>query len=206
MFIVTAVKTFNLTERLEFRIVSSLHIRRHRRLQRFLSVREWDLSLERRYGNIYLRVYWNGSSQAVGHFPLVQLVALFDDVSIIIIIISPHRNQFHKTFPAFKFNIFINVALCWYIFSSMLHSVDIRAYWGWSRYVIMLANYINKIFVCLTFLRAFWVQALWEYFLALCTNTSGKVTSTAAVVYWSEFLATHPEVPGSIPDATRFSE
>jgi hypothetical protein len=26
------------------------------------------------------------------------------------------------------------------------------------------------------------------------------------VVWWSEFLATDPEVPGSIPDATRFSE
>jgi hypothetical protein len=26
------------------------------------------------------------------------------------------------------------------------------------------------------------------------------------VVYWSEFLATDPEVPGSIPGATRFSE
>jgi hypothetical protein len=29
---------------------------------------------------------------------------------------------------------------------------------------------------------------------------------TASVVYWSEFLATVPEVPGSIPGATRFSE
>jgi hypothetical protein len=29
---------------------------------------------------------------------------------------------------------------------------------------------------------------------------------TASVVWWSEFLATDPEVPGSIPDATRFSE
>jgi hypothetical protein len=29
---------------------------------------------------------------------------------------------------------------------------------------------------------------------------------TASVVYWSEFLATDPEVPGSIPGATRFSE
>jgi hypothetical protein len=26
------------------------------------------------------------------------------------------------------------------------------------------------------------------------------------VVLWSEFLATDPEVPGSIPGATRFSE
>jgi hypothetical protein len=29
---------------------------------------------------------------------------------------------------------------------------------------------------------------------------------TASVVWWSEFLATDPVVPGSIPDATRFSE
>jgi hypothetical protein len=29
---------------------------------------------------------------------------------------------------------------------------------------------------------------------------------TASVVYWSEFLATDPEVAGSIPGATRFSE
>jgi hypothetical protein len=27
-----------------------------------------------------------------------------------------------------------------------------------------------------------------------------------SVVKWSEFLATDPEVPGSIPGATRFSE
>jgi hypothetical protein len=29
---------------------------------------------------------------------------------------------------------------------------------------------------------------------------------TASVVYWLEFLAANPEVPGSIPCATRFSE
>jgi hypothetical protein len=29
---------------------------------------------------------------------------------------------------------------------------------------------------------------------------------TANVVKWSEFLATDSEVPGSIPDSTRFSE
>jgi hypothetical protein len=29
---------------------------------------------------------------------------------------------------------------------------------------------------------------------------------TAPVVYWSEFLATDPEVPDSIPGAARFSE
>jgi hypothetical protein len=27
-----------------------------------------------------------------------------------------------------------------------------------------------------------------------------------SVVYWSEFLATDPEIPDSIPGATRFSE
>jgi hypothetical protein len=30
--------------------------------------------------------------------------------------------------------------------------------------------------------------------------------TTASVVYWSEFMATDTEVPGSIPGATRFSE
>jgi hypothetical protein len=29
---------------------------------------------------------------------------------------------------------------------------------------------------------------------------------TTSVVYWSEFLAADPEVPSSIPGATRFSE
>jgi hypothetical protein len=29
---------------------------------------------------------------------------------------------------------------------------------------------------------------------------------TASVVWWSEFLATHPEVPGLIPGDTRFCE
>jgi hypothetical protein len=29
---------------------------------------------------------------------------------------------------------------------------------------------------------------------------------TASAVYWSEFLVTDPEVPDSIPGATRFSE
>jgi hypothetical protein len=29
---------------------------------------------------------------------------------------------------------------------------------------------------------------------------------TASVICWSQFLATDPEVPGSIPRATRFSE
>jgi hypothetical protein len=30
--------------------------------------------------------------------------------------------------------------------------------------------------------------------------------TTASVVYRSEFLATDPEIPGSIPDVTTFSE
>jgi hypothetical protein len=29
---------------------------------------------------------------------------------------------------------------------------------------------------------------------------------TASVIYWSEFLATDPEIPGSTPGATRYSE
>jgi hypothetical protein len=30
-------------------------------------------------------------------------------------------------------------------------------------------------------------------------------SQTASVVYWSEFLPTNPEVPGSIPGTTKFS-
>jgi hypothetical protein len=37
-------------------------------------------------------------------------------------------------------------------------------------------------------------------------SRSGRITGTARVVYWSEFLATDPEIPGSIPGPTRFSE
>jgi hypothetical protein len=33
-----------------------------------------------------------------------------------------------------------------------------------------------------------------------------QVILTASVVEWSEFLATDPEVPGSVHGATRFSE
>ena len=33
-----------------------------------------------------------------------------------------------------------------------------------------------------------------------------KKEKTASMVYWSEFLATDTEVPGSIPGAIRFSE
>jgi hypothetical protein len=33
-----------------------------------------------------------------------------------------------------------------------------------------------------------------------------SLPETASVVQWSEFLGTDPEVPGSIPGATRFSE
>jgi hypothetical protein len=32
------------------------------------------------------------------------------------------------------------------------------------------------------------------------------ILSTASVVWWPEFLATDPDVRGSIPGATRFSE
>jgi hypothetical protein len=37
-------------------------------------------------------------------------------------------------------------------------------------------------------------------------NHAIYVRGTASVVLWSEFLATDPEVPGSIPVPTRFSE
>jgi hypothetical protein len=36
--------------------------------------------------------------------------------------------------------------------------------------------------------------------------TTLSLFTTASVVYWSEFLATNPEVLGSIPGASRFSE
>jgi hypothetical protein len=35
---------------------------------------------------------------------------------------------------------------------------------------------------------------------------NGLLWWTASVVWWSEFLSADPEVPGSIPGATRFSE
>jgi hypothetical protein len=38
----------------------------------------------------------------------------------------------------------------------------------------------------------------------IISDTGDEVT--ASVAYWSEFLAANPEVPGSIPGATRFSE
>jgi hypothetical protein len=34
----------------------------------------------------------------------------------------------------------------------------------------------------------------------------GPEDGTASVIYWSEFLATDPEVPGLVPGATKFSE
>jgi hypothetical protein len=40
------------------------------------------------------------------------------------------------------------------------------------------------------------------YTLEVCID----VSATASVVWWSEFLATDPEVLGSIPGASRFSE
>jgi hypothetical protein len=43
-------------------------------------------------------------------------------------------------------------------------------------------------------------------FLLQLDFSSSIFTSTASVVYWSEFLATDPEDSGSIPVATRFSE
>jgi hypothetical protein len=36
--------------------------------------------------------------------------------------------------------------------------------------------------------------------------TGLKIQFAASVVWWSEFLATDPEIPGSISGATTFSE
>jgi hypothetical protein len=43
------------------------------------------------------------------------------------------------------------------------------------------------------------------YVMAIYKETL-ELSMTASVVWWSEFLATDPEVPGSIPGAVRFSE
>jgi hypothetical protein len=40
----------------------------------------------------------------------------------------------------------------------------------------------------------------------VCVSTRVSKLVTASVVQRSEFLATDPEVPGSIPSATRLSE
>jgi hypothetical protein len=37
-------------------------------------------------------------------------------------------------------------------------------------------------------------------------NIIKNILETASFVWWSEFLATDPEVPGSIPGAAIFSE
>jgi len=55
-----------------------------------------------------------------------------------------------------------------------------------------------------------YVQLPWfrlgKYFFNILNIKTDVYYSTASVVYWSEFLATDTEVPGSIPGATRFSE
>jgi hypothetical protein len=47
------------------------------------------------------------------------------------------------------------------------------------------------------------VNTSMEIMLFALLNVIKKLT--ASVVKWLEFLATDPEVPGSIPDPTRFS-
>jgi hypothetical protein len=44
------------------------------------------------------------------------------------------------------------------------------------------------------------------YFLEGYFMTLSVARLTASVVQWSEFLATDPQVPGSIPGPTRFSD
>jgi hypothetical protein len=46
----------------------------------------------------------------------------------------------------------------------------------------------------------------WQELWSLMFISLLPAAQTASVVYWSEFLAAKPEVPGSIPGATRFSE
>jgi hypothetical protein len=42
-------------------------------------------------------------------------------------------------------------------------------------------------------------------YIYIVTAVVFRCNETASVVYWSEFLATDAEVPGSIPGATKFS-
>jgi hypothetical protein len=53
--------------------------------------------------------------------------------------------------------------------------------------------------------RHYTYKELLKCFIILKIKINGKI-STTSVVQWSEFLATDPDVPGSIPDATRYSE
>jgi hypothetical protein len=47
-------------------------------------------------------------------------------------------------------------------------------------------------------------HALYNIYIHFSESVPFKVT--ASVVWWSEFLAANPEVPRSIPGATKFSE
>jgi hypothetical protein len=53
-------------------------------------------------------------------------------------------------------------------------------------------------------------QEPWQlpFYLKVTFTDFGRLLSslTASVVYWPEFMAANPEVPGSIPGTTRFSE
>jgi hypothetical protein len=42
------------------------------------------------------------------------------------------------------------------------------------------------------------------FYVMFCDSVIQRMT--ASVGWWSEFLSANPEVPGSIPGATRFSE
>jgi hypothetical protein len=63
-------------------------------------------------------------------------------------------------------------------------------------------NYINKV----TFCESCFVCSFVALSSSPSSSSSSSSSSTASAVYWSEFLATDPEVPGSVPGATRFSQ
>jgi hypothetical protein len=62
------------------------------------------------------------------------------------------------------------------------HNVSTVAIKSWYQAILMAVEYIKIVFFVFA------------------------VNMTTSMVYWSEFLATVAEVPGSIPGATRFSE
>jgi hypothetical protein len=63
---------------------------------------------------------------------------------------------------------------------------------------ILVLNFLIKV------IQLYRVLPAYIFFIFVFRTFS--VLETASVVWWSEFLATDPEVPGLIPGATRFSE
>jgi hypothetical protein len=81
----------------------------------------------------------------------------------------------------------------------VLKDVLIFVFWNSLAIIsVSLAVYVKVAHFCLFFGGVF--TSTWFNLCLIC------ICATASVVYWSEFLGTDPEVLGSIPGATRFSE